>query len=307
MRQLSGTHYGHADIAPEEPARHNVERSWLAGTGLLLLAADFVLVYATTVVDQIVPSAGLAAGVLVEARRAWWTLKPGLGAALESELRGQYILYLRNFHGARASVAIATLMAAQPFKMVMVVSPRRIESRSVLWYVLSMLRPLVFDHVRLWSTIDAEWDRVVASCMARSRGMVIDCAGVSPNLFSNEGLTLEMGISIAFASEHPTAYAISLDQSLPMPLPLPAVLKVGSGLTWYLRYHRRLVQRLRAVLTRTLSEDENRYLSAYYSCIEQGYKEAVVRDRNLASREGREDPGHHLLLRRESPPARAAR
>jgi hypothetical protein len=291
-------YYGRADIAPEEPGRLHDERGWLFVAGLLLLAPDFGLVYAMPAVDQIAPSAGLVAGILAEALRAWWIVKPGPGATLESKLQGQYILYLRNFRGSRASIAIATLNAARPLRMVLIVSPQRVEARSVLWYLVAMLRPLVFDYIHLWSTTDVEWYRVVASCMAHSRGIVIDCAGVSQNL-SDQGLMLEMAISLGFADEHPTAYAISPDQSLPMPLPLPAVLKVGSGLIWHLRYRRRLVERLRAVLTRALTEDESRYLAAYYSWHRRQYQEAMIRDRNLASREDREDPHNLLLKRRE--------
>ncbi|WP_163999537.1 hypothetical protein [Pyxidicoccus caerfyrddinensis] len=288
--------YGKADIAPEESGRHEVERRWLMSAGLLLLVADLILA-CTVTADQLVPALGLATGVLVEAVRAWRMLRPGHTPTLESELRGQYILYLRNFCKSRASVAFATLMAARPFKMVMIVSPRRIESRSVSWYVLATLRPRDFDRLRLWSTIDTEWDRVVASCMARSRGMVIDYTGVSSRMVGGNGLTLEMGISIGFAPEHPVAYAIDPDKPLPLLLPGPALLKVGLGLKWNLRYHSRLVQRLRGVLTRTLSEDENRYLAAHYAHFVQSFQSARIRDSNLAHRGDREDP-HSILMKR---------
>jgi hypothetical protein len=46
----------------------------------------------------------------------------------------------------------------------------------------------------------------------------------------------------------------------------------------------RLVKRLRAVITRQLSEDELAYIDQFYAAFEQAWDAATVRDRNVAAR-----------------------
>jgi hypothetical protein len=57
--------------------------------------------------------------------------------------------------------------------------------------------------------------------------MVVDCTNLLPTSFHHDGLTLETGMSMGFAGDHPTAYIVSNDRPIPMRLPGPAILKVA--------------------------------------------------------------------------------
>ncbi len=289
-------YFGVADIAPEERGREAVERRWLIAAVVVILVADLAVVW-LAVPDSPAPGAALACGVMFEMWRSWRGLRDGDASRIEQDLRGDYILYLRSFSGSRGSLAAATLLASSPSRVVAAVSPRRIESRSVSWYLIASCFPRAFDRLHLWSTIDADWPRVVTSCMARSRAMIIDCTGMPPASFHDDGLTLEAFMSLIFAGDHPTAYTLDNDRPPPVRLPGPALLRVGSGFWWWIQNNGRLVERLRAVIRRSLTDEETRYLDAYYANIKQSYQDARISDRNKAYREGHADPQWVLMSR----------
>jgi hypothetical protein len=297
------TYYGSADIAPESGDRAAVWRRDL------IVAAPLVLVVAVALAWSVSGHIGLAALVcapvaivfIVAGSKQKASLHPDRAVALEHELRGRYVLYLRNFRGARPATAAACLAASAPHLMAMIVSPHRRESRSPSWYLLAILMPRAFARLRLWSTDDVEWDRVVASCMARSVGILVDATGSSPQRDA-DGLTLETAISLGFAGEHPTAYAVDPAKRLSVRVPAPATLHVGAGLGWTLSHHRALVQRLRAVINRSLSDEENAYLEQFYRSLKERWADAIVQDGNHAQRLGMPDPQTLLHMRRDKRP-----
>ncbi len=289
--------YGKADIAPEDPARPATERTWMH-SGCLLAALSAIALVAWLARGQPAPVVGLLVGLAVASPRALRLLTPEAATRLEESLRARYLLYLRSFGQSHGTIALATLRAAKPLFALMIVSPRRIESRSPFWYGLSILQPLDFGRLVFWSTVDTEWDRVVASCMARSLGIVIDCAGIGGDLRDGQGLSLELGISLGFVAQHPTAYTIEPGQVLPAAYPVPALLRVRRHWGWLLRHHRRLVERLRAITHRSLPAAEQAYLDAHYARLEADWRDAMVGAGLLALRQGRADPGALLLARR---------
>jgi hypothetical protein len=290
-------YYGEADIAPEPPgAEEAARRSSLTACGIA--AAVIVVVAALEAGAGLAPVAclGAVAGIAVEAMRVR-RLKP---AQLEEVLRGQYVLYLRSFSRARSWIVLAAAMAAAPGRVVAILSPRRAEAHSMSWYLLGALFPVQFERIGFWATSDEQWYRVVASCMNSSRAIVFDCYGVPSTGAggAGEGLELEIGMSFGFAVTIPTAYVTERDRPVPLQVPVPALLETSSAPAWVLRRFPALVARLRAVLTRRLSEEELAYLDRYYAKFAANWEEAMIRDRNQAIREGRPDP-HEMLMSRD--------
>jgi hypothetical protein len=294
-------YYGSADIAPESPAAERTERKWMifglaaAAIGVVTLTlAELGLQLATPI-----SGAALALGVTFQGSAAWTALERDRVLKLEETLRGKNILYLRSFRGARSWLVVATAAAAAPFRVVAILSPRRLESRSLYWYILAAFFPTKFNRISFWSTTEVDWHRVAASCMNSSRSIVLDCYGAPDDLSRTEGsgLILEIGMSLGFGAKHATAYVTEISRTLPVGIPPPCILQTSGQPWWVMRHFAALVARLRCVLNRQLSVPELAYLDAFYADLQASWQEAMIRDRNLASRENRPDP-HELLMSR---------
>lgn len=290
--------YGDADIAPELPGRDRIEHALLPfGMALVLLPAAI----ATPLISGKpvwAPWLGLLAGVGLQGWRCRRLVDPAHVRELELRLRGDYLLYLRSFGKSGLVTALATLQAAAPLRALMIVSPRRIESRTWGWYAVSALLYRTFDRLALWSTVDDEWDRVVASCMARSSAMVVDCAGLEGSLLDGQGISLELGISLGFSEHHRTAYVLKQGQHLPGPFPVPAALWLAGSWWGQLLQFRPTVARLGAVTRRQLTAAEESYIDGHFAMLAQHYRDAMISDAIHAQSEGKDDPRAWLLARR---------
>lgn len=293
------SYFGAADIAPEPLSAEQAVRRAFAYWGIVALS---MAVFAGAAISAAglgapVGLSLLAAGILTE---TWRGIRRG-SSRLEKSLRGQYVLYLRSFSGVRFWVVLAVTLSAAPARVVAVLSPRRAEMRSPSWYLFGALFPVQFGRLHFWTTSNEQWNRVVSSLTHSSRAIIFDSKGVSDEFGGDgigSGLALELGISQGHSAGHPTAYLTDGRHPLPWRVPVPSTLVISSNPVRIVGQFPRLVQRLRAVLTRQLSEDELAYLDQYYSAWLAAWGEATIRDRNLAAREGRRDP-HDIIMGRD--------
>jgi hypothetical protein len=284
-------YYGQADIAPEAPgAQEAARRSSARRAGAAIV---FIALVATVelLTGFATPCASLALGLGIAFEgRLLRNIEP---AQLEEALRGRNVLYLRSYSRARSWIVLASAIAAAPFRLVAILSPRRTESRSLQWYFLGALFPMHFERISFWATNDLDWQRVVASCMNSSHSIVFDCCGVplTDQLDGGaSGLVLELCTSLGFAAEHPTAYVTERDRPLPVKVPGPSVLQTSAAPAWVISHFSAVVARLRAVLTRNQSEEELAYLRQYHARLDEDWEGAMIRDSNHSSRQDRVDP-----------------
>src|SRR4051794_271550 len=137
-------YYGAADIAPEAPGADLAGRRSSLFIGASATVATALCALTLLAVSQhVLPMAvgGLGIGAAVESALAI-ARRP---ERVERALRGNYVLYLRSFARARAMITLATALAASPYKVLAILSPRRTEVRTFGWYLLAALLPVQFE------------------------------------------------------------------------------------------------------------------------------------------------------------------
>lgn len=305
------SYYGQLKIAAERPERERVERNELH---LFLIVAGLVLlgVVGAPVVGAplLTTAAALVVGALFEGFLLLPHLRPGTAAALEGKHRGKYVLYLRNFRKSRWWVVIASLSAAHPNPVFMIISPWRREARAISWYLFAILSPFSLHRLLFWSTAHENWHNIAASCMNRAGAIVIDCAELvlgDDERPTGGGLRYEAQVSIDYAGRIPIAYVVDHDFRATALFPPPAILRAGSSSLRRLLHFPGFSRRLRAVVKETLSAEELKGIREYHAEFRDGLNKAWLQDRASAVLKGEEDPWKKVVRQSwEGPEARGA-
>ncbi len=291
-------YFGNADIAPETenlPLRERVVG--LVALGVTAILAGALAAWSSSGLVHISMLAFFV-GTIVEMATVWPSLRNDRAVEREQRFRGAYVLYLRAFDKSALWTLLGALVAARTRDVVMVLAPSRRESLSLRWLMFSTLSRPYFAKLKFWTTSNHQWNRVVNSLMYHAAALVFDTRGMMPpGSPRGIGLTIETVMAITHGLRMPVAYIVDEKLAAIMTLPAPAVLHVTSDPLWIWANFWKFTRRLGQVIWNELSAEEMAYLRQHYAALETGYRDAMVRDRNLAAREGRQDPHQQMLSR----------